>query len=67
MTGLYKNISKLEEDRSLTFLFRAPKLRLSPLSLLSIANSYQTTFSLDEAEAAKLAKKPTVMRWLINY
>ena len=56
MTGLHKNISKLEEDRSLTFLFRAPKLHLPPLSLLSIANSYQNTFSLNEVEAAKLAK-----------
>lgn len=25
MTGLAKNISKLESDRSLTFLYRAPK------------------------------------------
>ena len=44
MTGLSKNISKLENDRSLTFLFRAPKLQLGPLSLMAIAASYRKTF-----------------------
>lgn len=56
MTGLEKNISKLESDRSLTFLFRAPKIQLSPLSISSIAYSYQTTFNITEENAVKLAK-----------
>ncbi len=56
MTGLSKNISKLENDRSLTFLLRAPKLRLSALSLLAIAFSYQETFNITDKESYALAK-----------
>lgn len=56
MTGLEKNISKLETDRSLTFLFRAPKIQLSSLSIPSISYSYQETFNISEEEAIKLAK-----------
>lgn len=56
MTGLSKNISKLESDRSLTFLFRAPKLRLGALSLFAIASSYQKTFSISKEDAFFLAK-----------
>lgn len=56
MTGLAKNISKLESDKTLTFLFRAPKIKLSPLSLQSIALSYQNTFSIDDSKSIKLAK-----------
>jgi energy-coupling factor transporter ATP-binding protein EcfA2 len=56
MTGLNKNISKLETDKSLTFLFRAPKIQLSPLSIMSISYSYQTTFHISEQEAISLAK-----------
>lgn len=56
MTGLAKNISKLESDHTLTFLFRAPKIQLKPLSISSIAYSYQTTFDITEEESIKLAK-----------
>ncbi len=56
MTGLSKNISKLENDKSLTFLFRAPKICLSPLSIPSIAFSYEETFNISEEESIKLAK-----------
>ena len=56
MTGLAKNISKLESDRSLTFLFRAPKIQLAWLSLPAIVLSYQNTFDIDEITSIKLAK-----------
>ncbi len=56
MTGLQKNISKLESDKSLTFLFRSPKIQLAPLSISSIAYSYQTTFNTSEENSIKLAK-----------
>lgn len=56
MTGLAKNISKLETDRSLTFLFRAPKIKLAPLSLPSIAASYQDTFDMSEEDSIRAAK-----------
>ena len=56
ITGLAKNVSKLETDRSLTFLFRAPKIQLSPLSIQAIAISYQNTFDISESESLRLAK-----------
>lgn len=56
MTGLYKNIAKLELDRSLTFLIKAPKLLLPPLSLVSIAKQYKETFNIEENIANSLAK-----------
>ena len=56
MSGLAKNVSKLESDRSLTFLFRASKIQLPPLSLKAIALSYQETFHVKEDESIKLAK-----------
>lgn len=56
MTGLRKNISKLEADKSLTFLYRSPKVSLSPLSISGIAHSYETTFDISEAESIRLAK-----------
>ncbi len=56
MTGLYENISSLENEKSLTFLYRAPKIYLSPLSLRSITTSYQSIFNLSKDQAMKLAK-----------
>lgn len=56
MTGLEKNISKLESDRSLTFLFRAPRIQLTSLSLAAIYESYKSTFDVSEDDAIKLAK-----------
>lgn len=56
MTGLYENVSSLSEEPSLTFLIRAPRVVLQPLPLLSVAKSYQKVFSIDEKEAASLAK-----------
>lgn len=56
LTGLYKNISKLETERSLTFLFRAPKIQLSSLPLLAVAQSYEDVFDITEENALTLAK-----------
>lgn len=56
MTGLYENISKLENENSLTFLLRTPKIFLGNLSLRSITLSYENIFNLSQEEALKLAK-----------
>ncbi|MBQ0072452.1 MAG: ATP-binding protein [Spirochaetales bacterium] len=56
MTGLYQNIYQLQNEKSLTFLYRAPKIEMEPLSLRRIARSYQDTFGLDSMEAAEMAK-----------
>ena len=56
MTGLYENISNLQNDKGLTFLYRAPKIELKPLNIKTIANNYGTTFNIDEATSLKMAK-----------
>lgn len=56
MTGLYENVFKLQEDKSLTFLYRAPKIYLSSLSISSVALNYSELLSIGDEEALKLAK-----------
>jgi hypothetical protein len=56
MTGLYKNIKKLEDDKTLTFLYRAPKIDLDPLDLLKIKNVYRETLNIDSDLATRLAR-----------
>lgn len=55
MTGLYQNVFELQNDQTLTFLYRAPKINLEPLNLSVIAASYQSVFNIDEEESIKLA------------
>lgn len=56
MTGLYENVNKLENDKSLTFLYRAPKIDLDPLDLFQIKNSYLNVLNVSEDDAIELAK-----------
>lgn len=55
MTGLYENISKLQENKSLTFLYRAPKLFLQPLNKRSMAISYSKLLNVDIETAISYA------------
>ena len=56
MTGLYENVSSLQNDKSLTFLYRAPKILLEPLDLVAIRNSYRDILAVDDETATTLAK-----------
>lgn len=56
MTGLYENIHKLQNEKTLTFLYRAPKIELTPLNLGAIADNYARTLSVDLERARKMAK-----------
>ena len=56
MTGLYENIDALQNEKMLTFLYRAPKIRLKPLSIGSIAGQYKETFDLNDDQARTMAK-----------
>lgn len=56
MTGLHENIRNLQNEKSLTFLYRAPKIELGPLNLRSIARNYKKNLPVSEAEAMHLAK-----------
>lgn len=55
MTGLYENISALQDSKNLTFLYRAPKLELKPLSIVLIARKYKDIFNLSDEEALAMA------------
>jgi hypothetical protein len=56
MTGLHENIRNLQNEKSLTFLYRAPKIELGPLNLKSIARNYQKNCSVSEEAAAQMAR-----------
>ena len=55
-SGLYENISAIENDKGLTFFVRAPKIYLEKLSLIAITNSYMRILGADKENAIKLAK-----------
>ena len=56
MTGLYENINSLQNEKSLTFLYRAAKIELKPLNLRTIAENYHSKLSVDEETALKMAR-----------
>lgn len=56
MTGLYENVNNLQNDKSLTFLYRATKIELDPLNIGAIANNYRQTFNLDQNQAIEMAR-----------
>ncbi len=56
MTGLYENIDVLQNEKHLTFLYRAPKLELRSLNIRTIADNYKKNFGIDDGAALKMAK-----------
>lgn len=56
MTGLYENIYNLQNEKTLTFLYRSPKIMMEPLSLGAIARSYGKIFKLTDEDARKMAE-----------
>lgn len=55
MTGLYENISDLKNEKNLTFLYRAPQIRLKPLNLGTIAENYMNTLGVKQQAAEKMS------------
>ena len=55
MTGLHENIYKIQNDPSLTFLLRSPKIIITPLSVLQIEQQYAEIFNLSDETALELA------------
>lgn len=55
MTGLYKNVRALQNNRSQTFLRRAPKIELTPLNIRRVAQKYREVFSCSEEESMNIA------------
>ena len=56
MTGLYDNIYDIQNEDTLTFLYRAPKIILRPLSLTAIKNKYVSVLQVPEEVAIRMAK-----------
>jgi len=56
MTGLYENINSLQNEKNLTFLYRAPKQYLKSLNLTSVARDYKNIFNLGDSESHEMAK-----------
>ena len=58
MTGLYENINSLQNEKSLTFLYRAPKILITPLNIRAMAVRYQNVFRFEDDEISfKMARE----------
>lgn len=56
MAGLPQNIDTLQNEETLTFLYRAPKIVLNKLNLMDIAISYEEVLKVDKEQAKTMAK-----------
>lgn len=56
MTGLYENVRNLQNEKSLTFLYRAPQIKMNNLSLISIAESFEKELNVAREDAIKMSK-----------
>lgn len=56
MTGLYDNLYDLQNDKALTFLYRAPKIVLEPLNYTAVKKHYMDIFELEAKEAEHMAR-----------
>ncbi|MBQ3302153.1 MAG: ATP-binding protein [Eggerthellaceae bacterium] len=56
MTGLFENVRRLQDEKTLTFLYRAPRLETGPLNIGAVADNYRRNFALDYDRALHMAK-----------
>ena len=56
MTGLYENINAIQDEKNLTFLYRAPNLEMKSLNIGAVAQKYADTFDIDSDNAVEMAK-----------
>ena len=57
MTGLYENVRALQDQKTLTFLYRAPRIALTPLNIGRMAESYARIFNLEQETSLEMARK----------
>lgn len=55
-TGIPENIDALKNVKYLTFLYRAPRIEMTPLDMLSMAQRYQEVFDISDEESRTLSK-----------
>ena len=56
MTGLYENVDDLQNEKTLTFLYRAPKVIMTPLNFGAITAQYEKTLKVDRPTAIEMAR-----------
>ena len=56
MTGLYENVKSIQNEKSLTFLYRTPQIMINNLSLIDIAKTYEKKLKITYTEAVKISK-----------
>lgn len=56
MTGLYENIYEIQNEKTLTFLYRTPRIEMKPLKLYKISDSYADIFDLSPEEAKRMSE-----------
>ena len=56
MTGLFENIYQLQNEKSMTFLYRTPKIPLPPLNIGTIQSRYRGLFHLNQEDALEMAQ-----------
>jgi hypothetical protein len=56
MTGLYDNVRKLQDEKTLTFLYRAPRIDMSPLNVGIMADNYRKNLGVTDNEALRIAQ-----------
>ena len=52
MTGLFENIRNLQNEDTLTFLYRTPRIELKPLGIIGMANNNGKMRTRDVQEAS---------------
>lgn len=55
MTGLHENIYDLQNTKTMTFLYRAPKIVLSSLNMRLVEANYKKVFDLSDKDAHAMA------------
>lgn len=55
MTGLFENIDNLQNEKNLTFLYRAPKILMGPLNTKEISDNYRNTLMINKDDALEMA------------
>lgn len=55
-SGLPNNIYNLQDEKTLTFLYRAPKIELAPLNMSTIALEYKKLLNISDETAIQMAK-----------
>lgn len=56
MTGLYENINAIQDEKNLTFLYRAPKLEMKSLNIGAVAQKYADTLDIESDDAVEMSK-----------